>query len=190
MLKIAAAAVATLLFAAPNAAHASTENPLLGLNLVDLRGKPVPVKNLKDKVVLVVNVASRCGFTGQYKGLQKLYQKYQKSGLMVLGVPCNQFGWQEPGNADEIQSFCSSKYQVTFPILKKQKVRGDEKTPLYRYLVNSKIGDESEVRWNFEKFLVDRKGQVVARFRSSTEPSDKEVLAAIEKALGTKVKKN
>ena len=189
MLRIVAAAFATLLLAAP-ASHASKDNPLLGLNLVDLRGKPVPAKNLKDKVVLVVNVASRCGFTGQYEGLQKLYQKYQKSGLMVLGVPCNQFGWQEPGNADEIQSFCSSKYKVTFPILKKQKVRGDEKTALYRYLVNSKIGDESEVRWNFEKFLLDRKGRVVARFRSSTEPSDQEVLSAIEKALKPEIKKH
>ena len=128
-------------------------------------------------------MASRCGFTPQYEGLQKVYERYKAKGLTVLGVPCNQFGWQEPGDSKEIKSFCTTKYNVTFPILQKQKVKGDEKTPLYQKLVKSKVGDNSEVRWNFEKFLLDRAGNVTARFRSSTEPQSPEMIAAIEAAL-------
>ncbi|MBL90270.1 MAG: glutathione peroxidase [Myxococcales bacterium] len=158
-------------------------NPLFNFDLVDLEGRKVSKDTVKNKVVMVVNVASRCGFTSQYEGLQKLYQKYRDKGFVILGVPCNQFGWQEPGDAKEIRSFCSTKYKVTFPILKKQEVKGSEKTQLYQKLVGSKVGDNSEVRWNFEKFIVGRDGNVTSRFRSSTGPEDTDLISAVERAL-------
>ena len=164
-------------------------NPLFAEPLVDIDGRTVDAASLKGKVVMVVNVASRCGYTPQYAGLQTLYKKYQKQGLMIIGVPCNQFGWQEPGDSKEIKSFCRTTYNVTFPILEKQNVKGDEKTALYAALVKSKVGDNSEVRWNFEKFLLNRSGEVVARFRSGVEPDDKKLIDAVTKALASTSKK-
>ena len=158
-------------------------HPLSGLQLIDLSGKPVAAQAFEGRAVLVVNVASRCGFTPQYEGLQKIYERYKDKGLTILGVPCNQFGWQEPGDSKEIKTFCTTKYNVAFPILQKQKVKGDDKTPLYKKLVKSKVGDNSEVRWNFEKFLLDRSGKVTARFRSTTKPQSSEMIKAIESAL-------
>lgn len=176
-------ALALGLFFSAQGLDSTLANPLLSQPLVDLDGRTLDPKTIKGKAVMVVNVASRCGFTPQYAGLQKLYQKYKKDGLIILGVPCNQFGWQEPGDSKDIKSFCTTKYNVTFPILKKQKVKGDEKTALYEKLVNSKVGDNSEVRWNFEKFVLDRSGHVVARFRSGVTPDDEELVNAVKLAL-------
>jgi glutathione peroxidase len=143
----------------------------------DIHGKPVKLDRYKDKVVLVVNVASKCGFTPQYKGLEALYKKYHDQGLEVLGFPCNQFGAQEPGSEDEIAQFCELNYGVTFPLFAKVDVNGAAATPLYQHLKSEKpglLGSEA-IKWNFTKFLVDRKGKVVARYAPNDTP---EALAA------------
>ncbi len=138
-----------------------------------------------DGAVLVVNVASRCGMTPQYGGLVKLQQEYGPRGLSVVGMPCNQFGGQEPGTAEEIQTFCSTTYGVDFPLLEKGEVNGPGRHPLYERLVEAADaeGVAGDVQWNFEKFLVDRDGAVVARFRPGTTPGDPSVISAIEKVL-------
>ncbi|MDH6226463.1 glutathione peroxidase [Streptomyces sp. MJP52] len=136
--------------------------------------------------LLIVNVASRCGLTPQYNGLEKLQERYAERGFSVLGVPCNQFMGQEPGSAEEIAEFCSATYGVTFPMTEKVEVNGAGRHPLYRRLTGfaDAGGHAGDVRWNFEKFLVDREGNVVARFAPQTEPEADEVVAAIEKVLG------
>jgi glutathione peroxidase len=138
-----------------------------------------------DSAVLVVNVASRCGMTPQYGGLVKLQQEYGPRGFKVVGMPCNQFAGQEPGTAEEIQSFCSTTYGVDFPLLEKGEVNGPGRHPLYEHLVEAADPDgvAGDVQWNFEKFLVDRDGAVVARFRPGTTPGDPIVISAIEKVL-------
>ena len=135
-------------------------------------------------VVLLVNVASRCGFTKQYAGLEKLYQAYKGDGLVIVGFPANNFGGQEPGSEEEIKAFCSSKYNVTFPMMSKISVKGEDQHPLYDLLTH-KTAEElrGEVGWNFTKFLVDRNGQVFARFGSKTTPEDEKLVAAVQKAL-------
>lgn len=148
-----------------------------------LEGGAVEPALLTNKVVLVVNVASRCGYTSQYTGLQALYEKYKDQGLVIVGVPCNQFMGQEPGTAKEIASFCKMRYGVTFPLLEKQNVNGAKRSPLYRALVDSKAGGGSRVGWNFEKFLVDRSGEVVARFGSGTKPGDAALVTQVEALL-------
>ncbi|MEV7006419.1 glutathione peroxidase [Streptosporangium sp. NPDC051022] len=138
-----------------------------------------------DKSVLVVNVASRCGLTPQYTGLVELQRTYGEAGFTVVGVPCNQFMGQEPGSAEEIQEFCSTTYGVDFPLLAKTDVNGDERHPLYASLTETSDadGEAGDVQWNFEKFLVSRDGEVLARFRPRVEPGDPAVIAAIEKSL-------
>lgn len=138
-----------------------------------------------DKAVLLVNVASRCGLTPQYTGLVKLQQQYGERGFTVVGLPCNQFMGQEPGSAEEIQEFCSTTYGVDFPLLEKADVNGPDRHPLYQELVDTPDADGQggDVQWNFEKFLLDRDGAVVARFRPRTEPEDPAVTSAIEKLL-------
>jgi glutathione peroxidase len=131
-------------------------------------------------VVLLVNVASKCGYTPQYTGLQSLYTKYKDKGLVVVGVPANNFGGQEPGTNEEIKTFCSRNYNVTFPIMSKVSVKGDDKTPLYGYLTENTGGD---VKWNFTKFLVDKNGKIVSRFESKVTPESPELTSAVEKAL-------
>jgi len=148
-----------------------------------LDGKPAPLSDWRDKVVLIVNTASKCGFTGQYAGLEALYRKYRDRGFVVLGFPSNQFGQQEPGNAMEIASFCSLTYEVDFPMMQKIDVNGPKAHPLYTYLKKAKrgfLGTES-VKWNFTKFLVDRSGQVTRRFAPNVEP--KALEGAIEALL-------
>ena len=138
----------------------------------DIHGKAVPLSRYKGKVLLIVNTASKCGFTPQYKGLEALHQKYHDRGFEVLGFPCNQFGAQEPGTEDEIASFCEMNFGVTFPLFAKVDVNGDDAPPLYRHLKQAKpglLGSEA-IKWNFTKFLVDRKGNVVERFAPNTEP--------------------
>jgi len=148
-----------------------------------LDGQPAPLANWRDKVVLIVNTASKCGFTPQYAGLEALYRKYRDRGFVVLGFPCNQFGAQEPGDAAEIANFCSLTYDVDFPMMRKIDVNGPKTHPLYAYLKHAKkrlLGSEG-VKWNFTKFLVDRKGEVVDRFPPTAAPESLE--GAIEALL-------
>ena len=149
----------------------------------DITGKPVKLDRYKGKVLLVVNTASKCGFTPQYKGLESLYRKYRDQGLEVLGFPCNQFGAQEPGSEPEIATFCETNYDVTFPLFAKIDVNGDTTAPLYRHLKHEKpglLGTEA-IKWNFTKFLVDRNGGVVARYAPNDTPESLE--ADVAKAL-------
>lgn len=147
-------------------------------------GKPAPLAAYKGKVVLVVNVASRCGYTPQYAGLEATYRKYKDRGFVILGFPANNFGGQEPGTNEEIASFCKLKYDVTFPMYAKVSVKGEDQTPLYRWLTTeANPAVAGEVKWNFTKFLVDREGKVVARFESKVKPEDPALVEAIEKLL-------
>jgi glutathione peroxidase len=139
-----------------------------------LDGKPVSLRDYAGKVLLIVNTASKCGFTPQYEGLEALYQKYRGQGLAVLGFPCNQFGAQEPGTADEIGSFCQKNYGVSFPMFEKIDVNGEGAHPLYRWLKSGAkglLGSEA-IKWNFTKFLIDRNGNVIDRFAPTTKPED------------------
>jgi len=149
-------------------------------NLATLDGTPLSPDALAGKVVLFVNVASQCGLTPQYSGLVKLDEAYGAKGLVVVGVPCNQFGGQEPGSPEEIKDFTKTKYDVAFTLLEKQDVNGGNRSDLYQFLV----GDGSDIDWNFGKFLVGRDGTTVERFGPRTGPDDAELKAAIEKALG------
>jgi len=155
------------------------------LNSID--GQPTPLSNFKGKVVLLVNVASRCGYTPQYSALESIYEKYKGQGFVVIGIPANNFGGQEPGSNQEIKTFCTRKYNVTFPMMSKVSVKGADITPLYRFLTDKTTHPKTggEIGWNFTKFLVGPDGEVVARFDSEVEPDSKPVAAAIEKALAT-----
>ncbi|MFK4226486.1 glutathione peroxidase [Streptomyces sp. NPDC019890] len=159
---------------------------LSDIPLRTLTGESASLADYEGKAVLLVNVASRCGLTPQYAGLERLQKSYGDRGFTVLGVPCNQFAGQEPGNAEEIQSFCSATYGVTFPMLEKTDVNGDGRHPLYTELtkVADADGEAGDVQWNFEKFLIGKDGHVVARIRPRTEPEAPEVVAAIEALLG------
>lgn len=156
------------------------------VNSID--GKPVDLSQYKGKVVLVVNVASRCGNTKQYTNLENLYKKYKEKGLTVLGFPANEFGKQEPGSDSEIQEFCTSKYQIDFPMFSKIVVKGEGIAPLYDHLTSDKTNAKyaGPISWNFEKFLIGRDGQVVARFAPKLNPESPEVIAAIEAELAKK----
>lgn len=178
------------LISAPTSESAFAKPPALSFTMNSLGGEKVDLTKYEGKVVLFVNVASKCGYTSQYTGLQKLHEKYAEKGLVVIGVPCNQFGGQEPGTAEEIQKFCSTKFNVTFDLLEKVNVKDDSgksvmACDLFKYLtsVDAKPAGKGPVKWNFEKFLVDRKGNVVGRFGSSAAPESAEMTAAIEKAL-------
>lgn len=155
------------------------------LHLTSIDGKPLDTAALKGHVVLFVNVASYCGYTVQYSDLEALYKEYAPQGLVVVGVPCNQFGSQEPGTDGEIRNFCSTRYGVTFPMLGKQEVNGAGRSPLYSWLIGSKVGASRDIGWNFEKFLIGRNGEVVARFASHVVPKDPSLRAAIEYALAS-----
>ena len=138
-----------------------------------LNGKEIAMSDFKGKAVLIVNTASKCGYTYQYKGLEKLYQNYKDSGLVVIGFPCDQFGNQEPGNSKEIQSFCRDNYDVTFPMSRKIEVNGANADPLYKYLKQKLKGIlNNSIKWNFTKFLIDRNGNPFKRFSSTVEPED------------------
>src|SRR6202049_3996292 len=150
-----------------------------------INGTPTSLANFKGKVLLVVNVASQCGYTYQYEGLQALYVKYKDQGLVVAGFPANNFGGQEPGSNAEIGAFCKSKFGVTFPMFSKISVKGADKAPLYQFLTDPKANPTTggEIQWNFTKFLVDRNGKVLQRFEPEVEPLSKEIEAAVEAAL-------
>lgn len=157
----------------------------LDYKMKDIDGKEVDLEDYEGSVVLIVNTASRCGLTPQYAGLQDLYEKYQDKGLVVLGFPCNQFGSQEPGSESEIKTFCSTKYDVSFPMMSKIEVNGSDATPLYKQLTSTKVdpAGDGPISWNFEKFLIDREGQLVNRFSPRTKPSDEELVKAVETEL-------
>lgn len=160
----------------------------LGFKLQGIDGKEVDLGQYKGKVVLLVNVASECGYTPQYKGLQELYEKFGKDGLVVIGVPSNDFGRQEPGTNADILKFCQSSYKVTFPMLAKVAVKGADKVPLYQFLTAKDTNPKfaGEVGWNFEKFLIGRDGQVAGRFKSGVEPMSDELVKGVQKELAAK----
>ncbi len=165
-----------------SAMFAMAQTNFYGFTMKNIQGDNVNLNNYKGKVVLVVNTASKCGLTPQYEGLEALYLKYKDKGLVVLGFPCNQFMGQEPGTAEDIQNFCSTKYNVTFPLFAKLEVNGDGTDPLYKYLKSSlPIEGKNDIRWNFEKFLIDRNGNPVKRYAPTTKPVELE--AYIESLL-------
>ncbi len=149
----------------------------------DMSGKDVKLGSYEGKVVLIVNVASKCGYTPQYKGLEEIYEKYKDKGFEILAFPCNDFGGQEPGTNEEIQQFCTSTYDVTFKLFDKIKVLGEDKSPLYSILTAQPAYEKGDVKWNFEKFLIDKNGNPVARFRSKVKPESEEMKLAIEAEL-------
>lgn len=158
-------------------------NSIYNFSSQTLTGKPLNLADYKDKVLLIVNTASKCGFTGQYEGLQELHESFEGRGLAVIGFPCNQFGAQEPGTSQEIESFCELNYGVTFPISQKVDVNGAGAHPLFKYLTSEAkgiLGSES-IKWNFTKFLVRKNGEVYKRYAPTTKPAD--LVADIEKLL-------
>ena len=179
-------AMFTLFLALAATAMAGTPKTIYDFTLRTIDGDHTALSSYQGKVVLLVNVASRCGFTPQYAALEALYEKYKDRGLVIVGIPANNFMSQEPGTDAEIKTFCSAKYNVKFPMMSKLSVKGDDQTPLYQFLTskdsNPKFG--GEIKWNFTKFLFDRTGAPVARFEPATTPDSAEVAAAVEAALG------
>jgi glutathione peroxidase len=167
------------------AIQAAPPKSLYDFTLKSIDGQPTPLSEYHGKIILLVNVASHCGFTPQYTALESLYEKYKGRGLVVVGVPANNFAGQEPGSNEEIKTFCTKKYNVSFPMMSKLSVVGEDKTPLYQFLTsksaNPKVG--GEIKWNFTKFLFDRNGNPIARFEPDVKPDSPEVTAAIETAL-------
>ena len=168
-------------------ASAKTKS-VLDFKMTDIDGKEVALKKYKGDVILIVNTASKCGYTPQYEGLEAIYKKYNSQGLEILGFPANNFGGQEPGTESEIKEFCESKYKVTFPMFAKISVKGDDQHPLYNFLTSKETDPQfaGDISWNFNKFLVDRSGKVVARFSSKDTPEGEAVTGAIEKYLKEK----
>nr|WP_271876573.1 MULTISPECIES: glutathione peroxidase [Pirellulaceae] len=166
-------------------ASADDHECALNFKAKTIEGKTVDLEDYEGKVVLVVNTASRCGLTPQYAGLQQMFTKYEDKGFVILGFPCNQFGRQEPGSDADIKEFCSSKYSVSFPMFSKIDVNGDEAAPIYKYLTSqdTKPADKGDISWNFEKFLIDREGQLVGRYAPRTKPSDADLVKAVESEL-------
>jgi glutathione peroxidase len=161
---------------------------VLEFKMKDIDGKDVKLKKYKGDVLLIVNTASKCGYTPQYEGLQAIYEKYQAQGFSVLGFPANNFGGQEPGKESEIKEFCESKYKVTFPMFAKISVKGEDQHPFYNFLTAKETNPKfaGDITWNFNKFLVNRKGEIVARFSSKDTPQSETVTQAIEKYLKEK----
>lgn len=185
MLKSLSGLFACLTVFAMTTALFAADGYVLDHKMKNLSGKDVDLNAYKGKVLLVVNVASKCGLTPQYKELEALHEKYGKDGLAVVGFPCNQFGGQEPGSAADISEFCTTKYGVKFDMMEKIDVNGDKASPLYKELTatDAKPAGSGKISWNFEKFLIGKDGKVVARFAPRTAPSDAEVVATIEKEL-------
>lgn len=164
---------------------AAPANSIYNFTLKSIDGQPVHLASYHGKVLMLVNVASKCGYTPQYAGLESLYEKYKDRGLIIVGIPANNFASQEPGTDAEIKTFCRNKYNVSFPMMSKVSVLGEDKTPLYVFLtdksVNPQIG--GDIKWNFTKFLFDRNGKPVARFEPAITPDSPQVTAAVESAL-------
>jgi len=170
---------------AETAGETMAEKSVLDFTMKSIDGKPVKLDSYRGNVLLLVNVASKCGFTPQYEGLQSLYTKYKDQGLVVMGFPANNFFGQEPGTDEEILSFCTNKYNVTFPMFSKISVKGKDMHPLYKFLTGKETDPEFSggISWNFNKFLVDRNGKIIARFGTREKPDSEKFVAAIEKAL-------
>jgi glutathione peroxidase len=169
-----------ILMTAISSLHASN---LYDHKLQTIDGEDTTLSEHKGKVILLVNVASRCGFTRQYKGLEELYQKYKSNGLVICGFPCNQFGGQEPGSESEIKEFCSTKFGVTFPMYSKIDVNGPKRHPIYQDIIGENGPLKGNIKWNFGKILLGKDGQPIDRFGSMTSPSSKKLIKAIETAL-------
>ena len=165
---------------------AQAADSIYDVPLKNIDGQPASLKDYQGKVLLVVNVASKCGYTPQYSALESLYEKYKDQGLVVVGFPCNQFGGQEPGSNEEIKQFCSSKYQVTFPLYDKIDVNGPARNPVYARLAGKESPFPGDIKWNFTKFLVGRDGKILQRFESKVKPDSPELTQALEKALAAK----
>ena len=165
------------------AAPAHEPHSIYGFTMNNIDGHSVKLSHFRGKVLLVVNVASRCGYTPQYAGLEKIFQTYHQRGFEVLGFPANNFGAQEPGSDPEIKQFCTGNYNVTFPMFSKISVKGADEHPLYKWLIAESNRPNDDIEWNFSKFLIDRTGKVIARFKSQSTPESPEVTGAIEKAL-------
>lgn len=165
---------------------ARAESSLYDIPFKDIDGKDSSLKAYEGKVLLLVNVASKCGFTPQYEGLEAIQQKFKDKGFTVIGFPCNDFGAQEPGSAEEIKQFCASKYDVTFPLMQKLHVKGAEQHPLYAALTGKDSPFPGDVKWNFGKFLIGRDGKLLQRFDSKIKPESAEITSAIEAALASK----
>lgn len=161
------------------------EKSIYDFTMNDIDGNPVTFEKYRNKVIIIVNVASKCGFTSQYKTLQELYEKYKEEGFVILGFPANNFLSQEPGTDNEVKQFCSLTYNVTFPMFSKISVKGDDIAPLYVYLTGKETnpGFPGKIKWNFSKFIIDRQGKIIERFASMTKPDSKKVIKIIEKAL-------
>jgi glutathione peroxidase len=161
------------------------EKTIYDFTLNSIDGQPTPLSTFKGRIVLLVNVASRCGYTPQYTALESIYEKYKGRGFVIVGIPANNFGGQEPGSNQEIKTFCTAKYHVTFPMMAKVSVKGSDITPLYQFLTDKTAHPDTggEIGWNFTKFLVGPDGKVLARFDSKVEPDSLQVTSAIEKAL-------
>ena len=164
---------------------AGTAASIYDFKMLDIDGNKVPLEKFKGKVVLIVNVASKCGFTPQYKGLQEIYSKYLEKGFVILGFPANNFRQQEPGTNAEIKKFCTVNYGVQFPMFAKISVLGEDIHPLYRFLTGKETDPEfaGDIRWNFDKFLIDKNGAIISRFHPKIKPQDPELIKAIETAL-------
>ena len=161
----------------------SMEKNIKQVTVKDIDSKSVKLSDYKGKVLLIVNVASYCGYTKQYSGLEQIYKQYKDKGFEILAFPCNQFGEQEPGTNAEIKNFCSSKFDVSFKLFDKIDVNGNNKSPLYSILTDNEITGKADIKWNFEKFLIDKDGNIFARYASKVEPTGKELISAIEKEL-------
>src|SRR5258708_35419490 len=183
MTKLFVAAMFCLLFCAVGVI--GSEKSIFDSTLSTIDGQLAPLPAYKGKIVMLVNVASRCGFTPQYTALEAIYEKYKERGFVIIGIPANNFGAQEPGTNQEIKTFCQSKYNVTFPMMSKVSVKGDDKTPLYQYLTDKAVNPKTggDIQWNFTKFLVGPEGQIITRFEPKVTPDSPEVTAAIENAL-------
>jgi glutathione peroxidase len=193
MLKSLFAALSMFAFAMTSGAKEIVKPPTdkpadktpLQYTVKDIDGKEVNLADFKGKVVMIVNVASKCGNTPQYAPLEATYEKYKGKGLVILGFPANNFGAQEPGSNEQVKEFCTATYHVKFPMMAKISVKGDDKVDLYKFLTDPATNGEfaGEIEWNFGKFLVDRNGAVIARFNPRTKPDDPKVIKAVEKAL-------
>jgi len=185
---IVVGAVAGYFYAGSTKVEARDPKSVLDFKMRDIDGNDVKLKKYKGDVLLVVNTASKCGYTPQYEGLQAIYTKYKDKGFYVLGFPANNFGGQEPGTESEIKEFCTSKYKVTFPMFAKISVKGDDQDPLYKFLTSKETDPAfaGDITWNFNKFLIDRSGKIVARFSSKDTPESEAVTSAIEKYIAAK----
>ena len=153
------------------------------ITVLDMNGKEVKLSSYNGKVLLIVNVASECGNTPQYAGLEDIYKEFQSQGFEILAFPCNDFGGQEPGTNEEIKTFCTTNYGVTFPLFDKVKILGPDKSPLYAVLTDNSVTGKGDVKWNFEKFLISKDGKIVERFGNKVQPTSDEVISAIEEQL-------